>query len=104
MPEDLENARKLAIDLYHLYSIDSRSIFRVPGFQSEKAEIYKLKKFACRSLKGRGANSGIRVVYAFSPESMKVVLIEMYFKGDKSKEDRQRIGKFLKDSASRLER
>ncbi len=98
MPEDLENARKLAIDLYHLHGIDSGSIFRIPGLRNEKVQLYKLKKFACRSLKGRGAKSGIRVIYAFVPDSMKVVLIEIYFKGDKSKEDRQRMRKFLKDS------
>lgn len=50
-----------------------------------------IKKFACRALKGRGANSGIRIIYALHAEKQKIVFIEMYFKGDKENEDRSRI-------------
>ena len=39
--------------------------------------------------------SGIRVIYAFFPDTRKVVFIEMYFKGDKESEDRRRIQGFF---------
>ncbi|OGS21066.1 MAG: hypothetical protein A2252_04010 [Elusimicrobia bacterium RIFOXYA2_FULL_39_19] len=55
--------------------------------------IYKAKKFACRALKGSGANSGIRVIYAYDEAQDKIELIEIYFKGDKENEDKQRINK-----------
>ena len=103
LPGDLENAKRSAVDLYHTHGKDCGGIFKVPGFQNGKVEIYKLKKFTCRSLKGRGAKTGIRVIYAFFLDSVKVVLIQMYFKSDTKKEDRKRIGKFLKDPDSCLE-
>ena len=58
---------------------------------SAQHEIIKVKKFACKALKGRGGNSGIRVIYAFHQEEQKIVFIEIYFKGDKVNEDRNRI-------------
>ena len=36
--------------------------------------VYKLKKFACRALKGRGAKSGIRVIYSWNEEIKEVTL------------------------------
>lgn len=54
-------------------------------------EIIKVKKFACKALKGKGANSGIRVIYAFHKEEQKIVFIELYYKGDQENEDRDRI-------------
>lgn len=53
--------------------------------------IIKFKKIACKSLKGRGANSGLRLVYVYLAESKTIVFIEIYFKGDKELEDRNRI-------------
>ena len=57
-------------------------------------EIIKVRKFTCKALKGKGANSGIRVIYAFHKEEQKIVFIELYYKGDKAREDRGRIIKY----------
>jgi hypothetical protein len=54
-------------------------------------EIYKARKFACRSLKGKGAASGIRIIYGYYSDEDVIEFIEMYYKGDKANEDRQRI-------------
>jgi len=43
-----------------------------------------------RSLKGKGAVSGIRIIYAYFRDD-RALLIEMYFKGDQQNEDRDRI-------------
>ncbi len=53
--------------------------------------IIKVKKIACKSLKGRGVNSGLRLVYAHFEEEMKITFIELYHKNNKENEDRQRI-------------
>lgn len=53
--------------------------------------VIKVKKIACKALKGRGVNSGLRLVYAHFPADQRIVFIEMYHKNDKENEDRQRI-------------
>jgi len=96
LEEDLETAKRNAIELYHLKNIDNRSIFPIEGFCSEEILICKIKKFACKALKGRGSRSGIRIIYAFHCQSYKVDFVEIYFKGDKENEDRERIKEYLK--------
>lgn len=64
--------------------------FRIDNLGLETC-IVKVKKIACRSLKGRGVNSGLRLVYAYFPESNRITLIELYHKSEKESEDRQRI-------------
>jgi hypothetical protein len=54
-------------------------------------EIYKVVKFACKSLKGRGVKSGLRVIYAYFPDQDKVEFIESYFKAEQENGDRTRI-------------
>lgn len=58
--------------------------------------VIKIRKIACRSLKGKGAESGLRIVYAYFPAESKITMIEIYYKGDKEKEDLNRILEFFK--------
>lgn len=58
--------------------------------------IIKVKKIACKALKGKGVNSGLRLVYAYFEEEGKIVLVELYHKGDKENEDRERIKRNFK--------
>lgn len=95
--EDLENAKRDAIELYHLKCINNLSVFPIQGFCSEEIKTCKIKKFACKALKGRGSKSGIRVIYAFHCQSCKVEFIEIYFKGEKENEDRERIKDYFKN-------
>ena len=53
--------------------------------------IIKVKKIACDSLKGRGVNSGLRLIYAHYPDEQKILFIDLYHKKDKEAEDRERI-------------
>ena len=53
--------------------------------------IIKVKKIACKALKGKGVNSGLRLVYAYFPDKNKITFIELYHKIDKENEDRKRI-------------
>lgn len=97
LEEDLETAKRNAIELYHLKRIDNRSVFPIPDFCTEEIQICKIKKFACKALKGRGVMSGIRVIYAFYSATFKVDFIEIYFKGEKENEDFERIKEYLKN-------
>lgn len=99
LESDLAVAKTDAIELYHVRRLDNRSVFLMPGFCTEQIRVCKIKKFACRALKNRGARSGIRVIYAFHVEAMKVCLIEMYFKSDQENEDQVRIKEYLASSA-----
>jgi mRNA-degrading endonuclease RelE of RelBE toxin-antitoxin system len=91
LEEDLATLMTAQIALYHKKGIDNKGVFRVPGLPFTTPEIYKVKKFACRALKGRGANSGLRLIYGYFREEDRIDLIEIYFKGDQENEDRERI-------------
>ena len=97
LEEDLEVAKKNAIELFHLNGIDNNSIFPIQGFCSDDMQICKLKKFACKALKGRGVMSGIRIVYSFVPSSSQVEFIEIYFKAEQVNEDKDRIREYLRN-------
>ena len=97
LESDLELAKIAAIDFYHIQKINNSSIFPIQGFCTDEIQICKIKKFACKALKGRGSKSGIRVIYAFYSHGCKVDFIEIYFKGEKENEDRERIKGYLND-------
>ena len=95
LPEDLKVAEKNAILLMHVNKIDNKSVALLTASEDQKIKIYKLRKFACRSLKDRGVKSGIRVIYACHEMDKKIVYLEIYFKGKKENEDRRRIQEYL---------
>ena len=64
--------------------------FRIDNLGIETC-IIKVRKIACRALKGRGVNSGLRLIYAYFPNQDKIIFIELYHKNDKASEDRERI-------------
>jgi len=98
LKDDIEIAKKNAIELYHINKIDNQSVFPIQGFCTSKIKVYKLKKFACKALKGRGSKSGIRIIYAFHLETSKVVFIQLYFKGEQLNEDKDRIKEYLREN------
>ena len=64
--------------------------FRIDNLGLETCVI-KVKKIACKSLKGRGVNSGLRLIYAHFEVEQKITFIELYHKNDKEEQDKQRI-------------
>lgn len=94
LEEDLKIFIEKELNLYHKLNIDNKGIFPIPGLQIEYLKIYKGKKFACKSLKGKGVQSGIRVIYAYFEKEDKIELIEIYYKGDKENGDRKRVIKY----------
>ena len=53
--------------------------------------VIKVKKIACKALKGSGVNSGLRLIYAHFEAEQKIIFIELYHKNNKENEDKQRI-------------
>lgn len=91
LEEDFETFIKTELNLYHKLGKDNKGIFPITGLKIESPKIFKAKKFACRSLKGKGVQSGMRVIYAYFEEEDKIELIEIYYKGEKENEDKERI-------------
>jgi len=58
--------------------------------------VIKVKRIACKALKGRGVNSRLRLIYAHFELAQKITFIELYHKNDKENEDKQRILKKFK--------
>lgn len=95
LEEDLQNFIKFALHVYHKQKIDSNAIFHISDLKIQSPKIYKAKKFACKSLKGKRAQSGIRVIYAYDDGEDKIEFLEIYYKGDKENEDRERILRYI---------
>jgi len=69
--------------------------------------VIKVKRIACKSLKGKGVNTGLRLIYAHIKKRMdevegveteieeKIIFVELYHKNDKANEDKVRILKYF---------
>ncbi len=91
LEEDLTTFVKTAVVGYHVHRQQSIGIVRIERLGFEEPALYKARRFACKSLKGKGSNTGLRIIYAYFAEESRVVLTEIYYKGDKENEDRRRI-------------
>jgi len=60
--------------------------------KNEQCAIVKARLF-CRYLKG----SSLRIIYSYKESRAAIEFIEMYFKGEKENEDRERIKEYLKN-------
>ncbi len=89
--DDLETFTETALYLFHKLNIDNNGIFHIPGLGFGIPRVFKAKKLACKALKGCGSHSGIRIIYAYYEKDDRIEFIEIYFKGDKENEDRERI-------------
>jgi len=88
---DLENFIKTELKIYHKLGKNIKGIVKISDLGIKNPSIYKATRFACRALKGSGSRSGIRVIYAHFEKDDKIELIEIYYKGNKNNEDRERI-------------
>ncbi|MFA5925798.1 MAG: hypothetical protein WC831_02595 [Parcubacteria group bacterium] len=61
-------------------------------FSNSEIKIIKARLF-CRTLKG----SSMRIIYCFFQNANKIEFIEIYFKGDKENENRERIRDYIKN-------
>lgn len=104
LPEYNKDFKKLA-KRYRTLKSDLADVIKIlkvrptaqPPFSFEitglglKTCVIKVKKITSDSFKGKGVNSGLRLIYAHFPNEQKIVFIELYHKNDKQNEDRERI-------------
>lgn len=93
LEEDLDTLLKTAVVAYHRLGHNT-GIVPIAGLGWTRLPVFKARKFACRSLKGRGARTGLRLIYALDVENNRIELIEIYFKANQENEDRERIGRY----------
>lgn len=91
LDEDLNTFIANQLRLTHKLNIDNKGVVRISDLGIEYPKIYKARKFPCKSLKGKGAASGIRIIYAYYEQEYIVEFVEIYYKGHKENEDRERI-------------
>ena len=97
LPKDLETLKSYL-------RVDPRGrkpkVERCSGLgQCVEVEIYKVREFRCKDMRGKGARSGIRIIYAYIPEDKvndKVIFIEMYSKSKKDNFDKKRILQYFR--------
>lgn len=97
LDEDLDNFINVQLNLAHKMNIiDKKSIVRISNLGINEPKICKARRFACKSIKGKGARSGIRIIYAYYEEEDIIEFIEIYHKSEKATEDRERILRYYK--------
>lgn len=97
LDEDLDNFINVQLKLFHKLGIDNNAVEHISDLSINEPKIYKVKKFACKSLKGKGVQSGIRIIYSFFENADRIEFVEIYYKGDKEKEDRDRIKRLYQE-------
>src|ERR1700733_10568631 len=91
LEDDLTVFINTQLVLLHKQKIDNRGLVHINNLGIEEPKIFKAVKFACKSIHGRGAASGIRLTYAYFEETDHIEFIQIYFKADDENEDRERI-------------
>ena len=85
--------------------VNLRGTVRISGLGKDVTiPIYKAKKFHSDSFKGRGSQSGFRVIYAHISGSETIVFLEMYHKNSQENEDRNRIHKYFGTESTYVKR
>ncbi|MFK7797145.1 MAG: hypothetical protein AB8E82_06800 [Aureispira sp.] len=107
LKEDLEVVKKI---LQALPDERPPFSFRIDNLGIETCVI-KVKKIACKALKGKGVNSGLRLIYAYFEElkeikeedvvtqkarDAKIIMVEIFHKNNKAIEDKERIKRHFK--------
>ena len=95
LTEDFETFKKFTIETFYEMNVPSTAFHPIEGFCGKNYTANKVQKFACKSLPGRGNQSGIRIIFVWRKETRTVTFVEIYFKGDKSEENRKRLKEFI---------
>lgn len=101
LEDDLATFIDYQLELFHGQKQAVGKIERVAGLGFEDPPVFVAKRVACRSLRGSGSNSGIRVVHAWFAAEGRIELVEIYYKGDKEIEDKDRIKRLYRERWSR---
>jgi hypothetical protein len=75
--------------------LDNNAIFPIPGYCTGSIISCKVKKFASKSFKGKGAKTGLRLIYIYLSIEKRIIFIEIYYKGVKENEDKNRLQSYF---------
>lgn len=87
LDDDFEKFKKILVAAPTGIGKNFTIIYSVSAIKIVKA------RMACRALRDRS----LRIIYAYFERERRVEFIELYFKGDKENEDRERIKDYLKN-------
>ena len=87
LPQDLKNLEDILVCLPTGRGNNFTIVHSSPSIKIVKTRL------ACKSLRDRS----IRIMYAYHEGTVTFMYLEIYFKGDKESEDRERIKQFLKN-------
>lgn len=87
LPEDIEVVKKV---LFVNPKETPPFSFRIDNLGIDTCVI-KVKKIASKTFKGKGVNSGFRLIYAHFEKEDRIVLIELFHKSKKEIEEKDRI-------------
>jgi len=73
-----------------------RNALEIPKLGPLTVRVFKIKKFHSQDFKGRGSQSGFRLIYAYNKSQDKIFLIEIYHKNHQENHDAQRIQRCFK--------
>lgn len=91
---DLKVFIETGLKLYHDLKVDNEGIRLIKNLNIKTGKVYEAVKFACRAIKGKGAQSGIKIVYAHFEQERRIELIEIYYQEEKDAVDQERIYKY----------
>ena len=92
--QDLKVLIQYSLNLFLKEDKNNRGVVRVSDLGIEYPEIYKVREFACRAIKGKRNRTGIRVIFAYHRNEDKIEFMEIYMKSEKAVEDRARIKEY----------
>ena len=94
---DFENMKKNLLEAHYIKDapLPPNALVDIEGMCKDNYRSKKVRKFACKSLKNLGNRSGIMVIFVLEEEILKITFIEIYYKGDKEIEDKERLKRFL---------
>ena len=90
LPTDIDTFCKFSLPQF-ISNQSTTGYFKVADTNINYPEFYICKKIACRSLAGKGVNSGLRLTFSFDEEYKEIFFIELFYKGDKEIEDFSRF-------------
>ena len=91
LESDISTLINYELAQFHKEGMETGSILRIAGLGFDGPDVYVAKRIACRALKHKGSNTGLRLTYAWFPDAGRIELIELYYKPDQPIEDKARI-------------
>lgn len=89
---DLDTLKQYCIDPFSTGKLSSTpAIVKIEGMCAHPWVAYKVRRVRCESLRNRGNNSGLRLIYIFHEIEQRIIFVELYAKSDKANEDRERL-------------